>query len=275
MISLDSLGLRLADTGTWNATFWLGVFTFSAMLVLVPMRTGDSLFRAAMAGGLPLATSAVFTAGSISMFVVAISLTTVANTVAIIAAAPVMAALISLIAIGERTRARTWVGIFASIAGILVIVSGSLGEGRIAGDLSAVAAIIIFGSNLTLLRRYPELNRLVIIGMGGLAMAIIAAWPAEPFEVDSSSILVLAVLGLATSPAGRIAVITSTRYLPPAQVSLFAPVETIAATAWAWLFLSETPPPITIVGAVIVVAAVVYGTTGQSPEATGDLATAP
>ena len=274
-ISLDSLGLRLAETSSWNATFWLGVFTFLAMSVLVPIRNSKSLFKAAWEGGLPLAVSAIFTAGSISMFVVAISLTTVANTVAIIAAAPVMAALISLVAIGERTRLRTWIGIVASIAGILVIVSGSLGAGRIIGDLSAVGAIIIFGSNLTLLRRYPELNRLVIIGMGGLAMALIASWPADPLSLDTSSIVVLAVLGLATSPAGRIAVITSTRYLPPAQVSLFAPIETIAATTWAWLFLSEAPPPLTIVGGLIVVAAVVYGTTGQSPTATDDRATAP
>ena len=274
-ISLDSLGLRLADTGSWNATFWLGVFTFLAMAVLVPMRTGGSLIRAASAGGLPLVISALFTAGSIIMFVVAISLTTVANTVAILAAAPVMAALISLIAIGERTRLRTWIGIFASIVGILVIVSGSLGAGRIAGDLSAVTAIVIFGSNLTLLRRYADLNRLAIIGMGGLAMALIALWPADPFDIEPRSLLVLAVLGVLTSPAGRVSVITSTRYLPPAQVSLFAPIETVAATTWAWLFLSETPPPLTIVGGLIVVAAVVYGTTGQSPRATADLATAP
>lgn len=275
MISLDSLGLRLADTDAWNATFWLGVFTFLAMSALVPLRTGRSLLRAAWAGGRPLWASALLTAGSIIMFVVAIGLTTVANTVAIIAAAPVMAALISLVAIGERTRLRTWVGIFASIIGILVIVSGSLGAGRISGDLAAVAAIIIFGSNLTLLRRFPHLNRLVIIGIGGLAMALIAIWPASPLEVEPDSLLVLAILGVLTSPAGRLLVISSTRYLPPAQVSLFAPVETIAATTWAWLFLAETPPPLTILGGVIVVAAVVYGTTGQPSKMTGDLATAP
>ncbi len=274
-ISLDSLGLRLADTGSWDATFWLGVFTFSAMLILIPLKTGESLFRRAKAGGIALAVSALFTAGSISLFVVAIELTTVANTVAIIAAAPVMAALISLVAIGERTRLRTWIGILASIAGILIIVSGSLGAGRIAGDLAAVGAIIVFGSNLTLLRRFPDLNRLAIIGMGGLAMALIAVLPAEPLTVEPSSLVVLAILGMLTSPAGRVAVISSTRYLPPAQVSLFAPIETIAATTWAWLFLSETPPPLTIVGGLIVVVAVVYGTTGQPPESTADLATAP
>ncbi len=275
LISLDSVGIRLANTSSWNATFWLGLFTFLAMLVVVPYRTGRSLPRVALEGGLPMAASGLLQAGSITFFVLAIGLTTVANTVAIIAAAPVMAALISLFAIGERTPLRTWIGIGASIGGILLVVSGSLGEGRVGGDLFAVAAIIAFASNVTLLRRFPDLNRLAVIGIGGLVLSLLAFGPAEPLDVGVLSILILAILGAVTGAAGRTAVISSTRYLPAAQVGLFAPVETIAATTWAWLFLSETPPPLTVVGGLIVVVAVVYGTTGQPPEATGDLATAP
>lgn len=275
LISLDSVGIRLANTDSWNATFWLGLFTFLAMLVVIPYRTGRSLPRVALEGGLPMAASGLLQAGSITFFVLAIGLTTVANTVAIIAAAPVMAALISLVAIGERTRLRTWMAIGASIGGILLVVSGSLGEGRVGGDLFAVAAIIAFASNLTLLRRFPDLNRLAIIGIGGLVLSLLAFGPAEPLDVGVLSILILAILGAVTGAAGRTAVISSTRYLPAAQVGLFAPVETIAATTWAWLFLSETPPPLTVIGGLIVVVAVVYGTTGQPPEATGDLATAP
>lgn len=275
LISLDSLGIRLADTGSWNATFWLGVFTFLAMLLVVPLRTGRTLLEVAIDGGVPIVASALLQAGSITFFVLALSLTTVANTVAIIAAAPVMAALIAMLTIGERTKVRTWIAIGASIGGILLVVSGSLGEGRVSGDLYAVAAIIAFASNLTLLRRFPQLNRLAVIGLGGLFLSLVAVGPSEPMEVSRTSIAILAILGGVTGAMGRTAVISSTRYLPAAQVGLFAPVETIAATTWAWLFLGETPPALTIVGAVIVVLAVGYGTTGQPPESTSDLATAP
>lgn len=275
LISLDSLGVRLAATTSWNATFWLGTFTFLAMLIVVPLRTGLSLARVARNGGTPLLTSGLLQAASITFFVLALGLTTVANTVAIIAAAPVMAALISLAAIGERTRLRTWIGIVAAAAGILIIVSGSLGAGRLAGDLFAVAAITAFASNITLLRHYRDLNRLAVIGIGGLILAATAFVPAEPLDASIRSIAILAVLGAVTGATGRVGLITSTRYLPPAQVSLFAPIETVAATLWAWLFLAETPPPLTFLGGAVVVAAVVYGTTGQPPEATADLATAP
>ncbi len=275
LISLDSLGIRLAETDAWDTTFWLGLFTFLAMSVVVPVRTGKSLPRVIWKAGLPMAASGVLQATSIAFFVVAVTLTTVANTVAIIAAAPVMAALISHIAIGERTGLRTWIGILASFAGIIVIVSGSLGQGRFLGDLAAVVAIIAFASNMTLLRRFPDLNRLAVVGTGGLVLALVAFVPAEPFAVEPRSIAVLAVLGALTGAAGRVAVSSSTRYLPAAQVSLFAPVETIAATSWAWLFLGEAPPAATVVGGIVVVVAVVYGTTGVPAGEAEGLATAP
>jgi drug/metabolite transporter (DMT)-like permease len=205
-------------------------------------------------------TSGLLQTASTTFFVLAITLTTVANTVVIIAAAPVVAALLARLTIGERSGLRTWVAILAAIGGILIVVSGSLGSGRIEGDLMAVAAIICFSANLILWRRYPDLNRPVAVGLGGLGMTLIALWPADPPAVGARALIILALLGGLVGPAGRVAVASSTRYLAAAQVSLFAPVETVAATGWAWLFLSEPPPARTIVGGIVVVTAVIYGT---------------
>jgi drug/metabolite transporter (DMT)-like permease len=263
LISFDSLGIRLTEASSWDIAFWIGAFTTVAMFVLVPVRTGKSLPVVARADGLPMLASGLLQAASTTFFIIAINLTTVANTVVIVAASPVVAALIAHFAIGERTSIRTWAAIAASIGGILIVVSGSIGAGRIEGDLFAVGAILAFASNLTLWRRFPDLNRQVAIGLGGLIMALVAFVPADPFAVDAKAFLVLVVLGAVTGPAGRIAVATSTRYLPAAQVSLFAPVETVAAIGWAWLFLSETPPQSTIVGGAIIVGAIILGTTGR------------
>lgn len=260
LISLDSLGIRLADIGSWEVAFWLGLFTAVAMFTLVPIRTRRSVLAEAREGGLPLGASTLLQAGSLTFFVLAVTITTVANTVIIIAAVPVVAALIAHVAIGEKTTLRTWVAIAVSIAGIWTVVSGSLGSGRIEGDLLAVAAIVSFGSNLTLWRRYPEINRMVVVGLGSLTMALVAVIPADPLDVDTRALVVIAVLGLVTGPAGRVSVATSTNYIPVAQAGLFAPVETVAAIAWAWLFLNEEPETSTIVGGVIVILAVLYGT---------------
>ena len=230
-----------------------------AMNILVPIRTGRSLPATARRQGVPIFASGLLQTASTAFFIIAIDLTTIANAVVIFAAAPVIAALLARFAIGERTKARTWTGIAGSIAGILVVVWGSFGAGSVQGDLFAVAAIVSFGANLTLWRRYPELNRQVVIGLGGLGLALISVIPANPGALDARAMVILAIMGLATGPAGRVAIATSTRYLPVSQVSLFTPVETVAAIAWAWIFLSEAPGAPAIIGGMVVIASIIYG----------------
>ncbi len=259
LISLDALGIRLSGASAWDAAFWLGTFTALAMVVLVPVRTGKSLVAAAREGRAPIIASSVLQAGTLSFFVLAVTLTSVANTVIIIAAAPVFAALMAYAAIGERTTNRTWVAIVLSSVGICTVVLGSIGSGRIEGDLFAVAAILCFATNLTLWRRIPKLDRLVVVGIGGAITALIALVPAQPMQLGPRALVLLAILGSLTGPAGRVAVASATRYLSAAQVGLFAPTETVAAIGWAWLFLDEIPSPATLVGGLIVIAAVLFG----------------
>ena len=70
----------------------------------------------------------------------------------------------------------------------------------------------------------------------------------------------VSVSGAVTGPAGRVSLATSTRYLPAAEVSLFVPVETVAAITWAWLAFEEVPSGPTVVGGLVVLAAVFHGT---------------
>jgi len=206
-----------------------------------------------------MAASILLQASSLTFFVLAVTLTTVANTVIILAAAPVVAALVAHLVLGERTTRRTWLAMALSIAGVWIVVSGSLGSGRIEGDLFAVAAILAFATNLTLWRRFPDLNRFAVIGLGGLTVAILALAPADPLAVDTRALVILAIIGGLTGSLGRVSVATSTKYLPASRVGLFVPVETVAAIVWAWLFLDETPTALVIVGGLIVIAAVIYG----------------
>ena len=266
LVSLDSLGIRLADASSWDIAFWFGTFTFGAMLILVPLLSQKPLWRIIHEDGAPTVFSGFLQAASTTFFILAINSTTVSNTVVIVAAAPVLAAALAHYFIGERTPVRVWFAIVGSIAGILVVVSGSLEAGRIEGDLAAVAAILAFSANLTLWRRYPSVNRMAAVGLGGLAMAITALVPADPFGLGARAMLILVVLGGVAGPAGRISIASATRYLSTAQVSLFTPVETIAATTWAFLLLDESPPSTTVIGGIIVLAAVAYGAS-QKPVA--------
>jgi len=260
LISLDSLGIRLSKVSSWDVAFWFGIFTAAAMSVVIRIRTGAGPIAVVRTNPMPVLGSGVLQAASTTFFILAINSTTVSNTVVIVAAAPIVAAAVARVVLGETITARTGLAIVVSIAGILMIVGGSLDAGRLEGDLYAVAAIVAFAANLTIWRAQPGQDWAIAIALGGVIMAVVAVVPADPASVTGRALVILAVLGGITGPSGRVAVASSTRYLPAAQVSLFTPVETVAASGWAWIFLSEAPPAATIAGGVIVIAAVVYGT---------------
>ena len=258
-ISLDSLGVRLTKADDWDIAFWFGIFTAIAISSLIPILSKQSFLAAMRADNAYVLASGILQACSTTLFILSIGATTVSNTVVIFAAAPVVAAVIGRIVLGEITNSRTWVGIAGSIAGVTLVVSGSAGEGRWLGDLYAIGAVMAFATNLTIWRKFPEQNRMVAIGLGGLAMALVAWFPAHPFEMDIRAMAILAVTGGVFGPVGRIFVASATRYISGAQVGMFVPVETVAATAWAWLFLSEPAPRNTLIGGLIVLIAILYG----------------
>jgi len=258
-VSLDSLGVRLTKADDWDIAFWFGIFTAIAMLLLIPILSKQSFLAAMRADSTSVLASGILQACSTTLFILAIGTTTVSNTVVIYAAAPVVAAVIGRVVLGEITNSRTWVGIAGSIAGVTLIVSSSAGEGRWLGDLYAVGAVMAFATNLTIWRKFPEQNRMVAVGLGGFTMALVAWFPAHPFEMDTRAIVILAITGGVFGPGGRILVASATRYISGAQVGMFVPVETVAATAWAWLFLSEPAPRNTLIGGSVVLIAVWYG----------------
>lgn len=267
LISLDSLWIRLSGAGTWDVAFWVGAFTFVTLSIVMPLRTGASMVAMVRKHRTPLLVSAALNLCSVTLFILAIGLTAIANTVAIVAVAPVAAAVMARLVLGERPSPRTWRAIGGAVVGIVVIVAGSIRAGSVTGDLVAILAVLAFAGNVSLWRRYPDISRMAVIGLGGLFTAIISFAPADPFTLPGAAIAILAIMGVLTGPVGRVSLATSTRHLTAAQVGLFTPIETVAAICWAWLFLAEAPGSATAIGGLIVIGAVIYGSSSRAREA--------
>ncbi|MEM7321605.1 MAG: EamA family transporter [Actinomycetota bacterium] len=267
VISTDSLITRAADAGGWTVAFWYGVFTTPAMVAyLFATERGRPMAAIRRSGPMVLA-SGLLQMASTTAFILAIKNTSVANVVVIIAAAPLVTAVLAWLLLGERTSRRAWVAIGVAMVGILLVVSGSIGGGGLTGDLLAVLAIASFGLNLTIWRNRPEMSRTLVMAIAGAASALVTAPLADIFGHRTQTYLLLALMGLVFGPLGRIALASATRYLPAAEVSLFTPIETVAASIWAWLFFQEVPADRTLVGGAVILAAVLFGTTGSADEA--------
>ncbi len=258
-VSTDSLITRAADVSGFTVTFWFGVFVAPTMFLAV-MAMGERPGEIVAQLDRPLWASALFQAGSTTSFILAVKNTSIANVVIIVAAAPIVAALMAWFLIREPTKPRVWAGIALSLVGIGIVVSGSFGGGGVLGDLLAVGAITFFSVNLIIWRSHPDMNRFLAIGAAGLLMAVVSIIPADVFGHSATTYLLLFIMGSVAGPAGRVALASATRYIPAAEVSLFTPVETLAAIAWAWIFFDEIPESRTYIGGIVVAIAFAVAT---------------
>ncbi len=268
LVSTDSALIRVADVDGATIAFMSGLWSTPVMWAVAARSLGPDLVVRLREYRGPLLLTGFLGAASTTAFVTAVTLTSVANVVAIIAAAPIFAAVIARLALREHASARTWLAIAGAAAGILLIVGGSLGGGGVGGDLLAVCAITAFGTNLTIWRRHPDMPRALVVSMTATCTVVITALMADPTGLDRTGLLATLAMGAVFGPTARFCMATATRYASAAEVSLFTPVETVAATLWAWLWFDEVPATPTLLGGAVVLAAVLYGITGPAADAT-------
>jgi drug/metabolite transporter (DMT)-like permease len=263
-ISTDSLFIRVADAEGFDVTFWVGVFTAIVMTSVIVFHQRTTPLVLARRDGWVLLVAAGLQATMTTFFVLAVKNTSVSNVVVIIAASPLFAAGFGWLWLREKTSRRVWISIAVSVMGILIVMSGSIGGGSFGGDVLAVGAIATFALGIVLLRRYPGISRTMVVGLGGAIMATVAVWPAQITGHNTETWLSLLAMGAVFGPLARVMLASAPRFLSAAEVGLFAPVETVFASFWAFLVFSEVPVAATWIGGGIVLGALLWGTSGSS-----------
>ncbi|WP_110665754.1 DMT family transporter [Salinicola halophilus] len=251
VLSFDSLLVRLAATDGWNVAFWRGALMAVVVGVFYCQPRRLATLNAHRVASL---ISAGLLAAISLLFVMAVMHTRVANVVVILSTAPLFAAILTRLFLHERVPGRTWLSIALASFGLVIVFAGSLSGDGLLGDLFALGAAMAVGANLTLLRRFPTLDRLPLIAGGGVITALVALPMARPLALEPPSYAVLAVMGLLQMPLATALINNATRYLPSAEVALFYLIEAILGTLWVWWFLAEEPPAATLYGGLLTLA---------------------
>ena len=252
----DSLLIRLILADPMTLLFYRGVLLWASLTAGIALFSRERLLPAYRAIGRTGALAAVLLAASTLCFVLAVKHTLVANVLVIVGAAPLFAAVFGRVFLAERTPARTWVAVFAALAGIAVTVSGSLGRGRLAGDLCALGTACFISGQLTALRRTPRVDMTPSVALGGLFAAVIALPFAAPLSVSTHDIGYLLLLGVLVLPVSFALIAAGPRYLPAPEVCLIMLVEMVLGPIWVWLVLSEHPGSRALAGGSVVLLAV-------------------
>ncbi len=253
ILSPDALLVRLIQSDLWTLLFWRCLLTGIMMSLFLAIRYRRGFLHSFYAiGRTGLISSAMITIGSL-LFIGSLKQTTAANTLVILAAAPIFSSLLSWLILREKIPLRTKLSIFTCFGGILLIFSGSLQHGLLLGDLMALGATAMWGSNIAIIRSGKAVNMIPANVLGNLCVVpIVFFLGAQPLSVAPVDAGFLLLLGTVVLPVSFAMITLGPRYLQAPEVSLILLTETVLGPIWVWLVLGEVPHSKTLVAGLLI-----------------------
>ena len=258
--SLAGVVVKSLEQATeWQINFYrcLSLALFVAAVTLIRYRR--STLTVLRMGGLKTLMSGALLSGAMLCNVVALKYTTVAVAVFVMAAAPILAALLGRLFLGEEVRARVWISIVLAILGIGIMVGGRLQIGDTVGVAVAILGIVFFGVYAVSLRVGKNVDMTPAVFYGG------AIGTAFSFSVSIGTGVGLAIpwieamwctlLGVVQLGLGSVLFALAAQGVPAVQLTLFALGEPLLAPVWVWLMLGDVPTMTTLLGGAVLFAA--------------------
>jgi drug/metabolite transporter (DMT)-like permease len=258
---------QLEAARSFEVTFWRSGFNALALVVLLSWLRGPRELGAALrGGGRALWLSAVCWCVMYTAFMLAITLTTVANVLITLSLAPLFTALVARLWLGHRLPARTWAAIVLAGAGIAWMYGTEVvgGEARhVLGTAVALAVPLAAATNWTLLQRlarHPSAGRpapdmLPAVLLGALLSAAITLPLALPLQASAHDLSLLGLLGLVQLAIPCLLAVVAARTLSAPEASLLSLLEVVFGVTWAWVGAGEAPSTAVLGGGLLVLAA--------------------
>ncbi len=253
---------QLEAARSFEITFWRSFFTTVSLLVILPFFQGRAVFSNIRSGGRALWVSGVCWSVMFTAFMVALTLTTVANVLITLALGPFMTALAALVFIGHRIALRTWLAIAAAGAGIAWMYGGQVDfQSQLRGMLVALLVPIAGAINWTVVqssRSHGKKIDLVPAVLVGAVISSLLTLPLSfPMQATPHDIGLLAVLGLFQLAIPCVLSVWCASILKAPEISLLALLEVIFGILLAWVGAGEVPGPSVLTGGALVVGALV------------------
>ena len=254
-LTFSSAGLftKGVIAGAWAVIFWRGLFAaiFTTLWTAQQGTFKENFFSMGRSGWAVGVIGAVGTA----CFIPAFKLTSIANVALIYAASPLIAGMLAWIFIGERASRATIIGALMAMVGVAIIVSGSVGQSNLQGDVLALIMTLVMAGVMVIYRARPETP-----GAGPSVMQSLFLLPpsfvlGQPLQTDPTEILILMVFGILFAIAS-VTLAEGAKRVPSGQTALLSSLETPLAPLLAFLVLAEVPSTATFLGGTVVLLAV-------------------
>ncbi|MBD1165771.1 DMT family transporter [Pelagibacterales bacterium SAG-MED10] len=252
-ITPDSLFIRLASVDTWSLVFYRGIIPFFTvligMLLIYKANFFKMLFTSGRHGIIYIIT---FSITNIA-FVVSIQNTNVANTLVMIAMAPMLSAILGAIFLKEMPDSKTWIAIAITFFAAIYIFYDSLQLGNIFGDLLGLVCALGLAVGAVTIRSAKTKNLVPAAVVGKLLVAVFAIFFIETYALVGRDLLIVPLMCVMCVAIPFVLVTIAPRFIPAEEVNLFFLLETIIGPIWVWMVIKEQPSLETIQGGIVII----------------------
>ncbi|MBD1159181.1 EamA family transporter [Pelagibacterales bacterium SAG-MED19] len=255
-ITPDSLFIRLSNLDTWGLVFYRGVIPFFAVLFVMLIIYKLNFFKMLLSSGYHgLIYISTFSVTNIT-FVVSIQNTNVANTLVMIATAPMLSAILGATFLKEPPDKKTWISIIITFLAIIYIFFDSIKLGNFYGDILGFITAIGLAVGAVTIRSARSKNLVPAAVVGKLFVAVFALFFIESFDLENNDLIIVPLMCILCVAIPFVLVTIAPRFIPAAEVNLFFLLETIIGPIWVWLIIKEQPSIETLQGGVIIIATI-------------------
>ncbi len=252
---------HLEQARSFEITFWRSFFTVVSLLVILPFFQGRAVFGKLRHGGRALWASGLCWSVMFTAFMMALTLTSVANVLVTMAVGPFLTALVARIFIGHRIPLRTWVAIVVAGGGIASMYAAQVSAGQLAGTLVALCVPLAGAVNWTITQRShaqgQDVDLVPAVLVGAVISSLVTLPLAMPFSASWHDIGLLALLGLVQLAIPCALSVVCARVLKAPEIALLALREVIFGILLAWVGADEGPTQAVLAGGALVIGALV------------------
>jgi drug/metabolite transporter (DMT)-like permease len=255
---------HLEAARSFEVTFWRSGFNALALLFALGWMRGAALWGQILRAPRKVWASGLCWAVMYTAFMLAITMTSVANVLVTMALGPLLTALFARLFLHHRLPARTWAAILLGSAGIAWMFGHGLqgGLASLAGMAVALGVPLAAATNWTLLQHDSKQagaeersDMLLAVLLGALMSAACTLPLAWPLVASAHDLTLLAGLGVFQLALPCLLVVRLARVLSGPELALLGLLEVIFGVLWAWLGAGEAPSSAALVGGAMVLAA--------------------
>ena len=256
LITPDSLLIRLSNIETWGMLFYRGAIPFVIVLIGLLIFYNKNFLNALFNVGY----TGIFYTVSFAIcnitFLISIQNTNVANTLVMIATAPMLSAILGGIFLNETPDRKTWIAIIITFLSALYIFYDSIQLGNFFGDFMGLVTATGLAVNAVLVRSAKDRDLLPAAVSGKLCVAIFAFFFVDSFSLVGNDMIYIPLMCVLCVAIPFVLVTIAPRFIPAAEVNLFFLLETIIGPVWVWMIIKEQPSLETIQGGIVIISTI-------------------